>query len=281
MGQLTRLREREGARMQIIQLSDSHIFADPSAEFHGRQPLRLLEAAAGYLSRTLEPGDLIIHTGDLSQDGTVDSYAHAKRALAPVTQKLLFCNGNHDERGPATDAFAVPNRAVGDGIDYVYETPSGERVLVVDSWNPSHAPAPQGYVTQPQLAWLQDELAAAERAQARMLVFIHHPPFPIGSPWFDVNMPIANGRMLHEAIARFRATVLAVFFGHVHAPLALLRDGLAYYGAPATSWQYRWSPWDVGPHPALEFPPAVRLIRVERNHLTTDILAVPPSGEAE
>ena len=56
---------------------------------------------------TLDPApDLVVMTGDLTDLGRPEEYAHLRQLLAPLPQPILAVPGNHDARDSMRDAFA-------------------------------------------------------------------------------------------------------------------------------------------------------------------------------
>src|SRR5690625_7783460 len=69
--------------MRILHLSDTHLYADPSARHYDR--IDTTAALQGLLARfaALPPIDAIVHTGDASEDGTAGSYQLLHEILDP------------------------------------------------------------------------------------------------------------------------------------------------------------------------------------------------------
>jgi Icc protein len=75
-----------------------------------------------------------------------------------------------------------------------------------------------------------------------LIVAVHHNLLPTGIPWLDDFMRTTNGEAVHAALLPARHRLRGVFFGHVHQPLDMLRDGILYASAPSSWCQYHAYP---------------------------------------
>ena len=69
-----------------------------------------------------------------------------------------------------------------------------------------------GELGSEQLAWLDDRLAVDPARSA--VLFLHHPPIAVGSPWVD-RIGLLDAGALESVLAR-HPQVRAVITGHVH-----------------------------------------------------------------
>ncbi len=259
-------------RARIVQISDSHLGPDRDFTLYGFRPFDALERVVTALKSMLQPPDCIIHTGDMSQDRSRDSYALLNKIIADCPIPIYYLNGNHDSAELMHELLGVPVRSYPDkpvSVDYRLEI-GGQPLLMLDSRHPDHRD-PLGYLNRQQLAWLDSELAEIAVTGQRALVCIHHAPFPIGSPWFDANMILENGDELHPVLAARRLSVHAVIHGHLHRSMTIVRDGVVYAGSPSITWHYLWEPWRTAPATDPATPPMYTVIdcfadRVQLSH---------------
>src|SRR5690625_704529 len=100
--------------MRILHLSDTHLYADPSARHYDR--IDTTAALQGLLARfaALPPLDAIVHTGDASEDGTAGSYQLLHEILDPFAAAhgatLAVAMGNHDASATYAEAIAPGDR---------------------------------------------------------------------------------------------------------------------------------------------------------------------------
>ena len=135
--------------------------------------------------------DLILATGDVSQDGSLDSYTRFRRLGAPLAAPLRWFAGNHDEREPmqrATEGSDLLEQVVDVG---------NWRVVLLDSSIPGAVP---GYLEDDQLDLLRRAIDSA--GERFLLVSFHHHPVPIGSDWMDP-IGLRNPQALFDLLAPY------------------------------------------------------------------------------
>ena len=220
--------------LRFAQISDTHIshnadYNRPPAPHTPLEGTRALLAALRNLPFT---PDFILHSGDVAYDPHTEAYVTARELFNDLPAPILYLAGNHDD--PAllqrillgVDEPRLP-------FDYEREI-GGAQILCLDSGQLDGDDAPAGRLTEAQLAWLRKRTAAADTRP--LLVFIHHNPLPQpDSPWLE-SMRLQNGDAFHAALLPARERLRGVFFGHIHQPIHLLRDGILYTSA-VSSWQ--------------------------------------------
>jgi Icc protein len=245
--------------LTFIHITDTHLGPQRDFHLHGLNAARHLERLVTLINELREPPDFAVHTGDLANDRRAESYAIAQDILAALQVPVYLVNGNHDDRALLRATLDAPLHPSGDPaapLDYTFEV-KGERFLVIDGHSDA-VPDPLGQLSPEQLVWLRDE---AQRSSAPLTVFLHYPPFPIGSLWFDENMPLVNGEALHAVLCTVRDRLRGVFFGHAHHSYQIERDGITYTCAASGLMQYAWRPWDERPQVDLDSPPAYNVVR--------------------
>lgn len=194
----------------ILQLSDTHIVPEGalvSGRLDTSDALARLVARISGIRDQIGPIDALLVSGDLSDDGSAESYARFKALIAPLGLPTHVITGNHDARDPMRAAFAkdLPAngplnwaRRVGDihliGLDTLVEG-QGAGTLCPDT-----------------LAFLQDALSHA--GETPVLLALHHPPFVCGIDFMD-KIGLTNRQDLRDVLTRF-AGPLRVVCGHVH-----------------------------------------------------------------
>ncbi len=244
--------------MRLVQITDCHLEADPAARARTGFPLRQLEAVVAAVNR--ERPELVLVTGDISQDETVASYRLAERVLSRLDAPWFWLPGNHDQ--PARMAECRELRATLDLGRW--------RVLLLDT---RVSGQPHGELGEAALATLAERLAADDRPT---LLAMHHPPLPIGSAWLD-EIGLADGEAFWRIVAPHRQ-VRGVFFGHVHQAfhgVHALADGeVPVYGCPATADQFLPGSSSFAIDEASR--PGYRLIELGDGELATRVERVDP-----
>ncbi|MDV3296680.1 MAG: metallophosphoesterase, partial [Brachybacterium paraconglomeratum] len=166
--------------MRILQLTDTHLYGDPSARHYDR--IDTADALRGLLARLegLADIDAVVHTGDASEDGTAESYRLLHEILDPfaaaLDAPLAIVMGNHDVSAVYGEAVA-PGERTAPSQDRVVPLAGGARVVVLDSSVPG---AGYGHLDPEQLDWLRGVLA--EPAPGGTVLAIHHPPLVAATP---------------------------------------------------------------------------------------------------
>lgn len=214
--------ETPAAPMRLIQLTDCHLHADPAAASRTGIPHRQLERLVA-AAATQRP-DLVLVTGDVSEDRTAASYALAERCLSTLDCPWFWLPGNHDDPGLMADC-----RPFHESLDL-----GDRRLLLLDTQRPGRA---EGEIGAARLTALAERLAEDPRPT---LVAMHHPPLAVGSAWMDA-LGLVDAEAFWATLAA-HDQVEAVFCGHIHQ--AFVGRGPAeagevpVYGCPATSDQF-------------------------------------------
>lgn len=200
----------------LAHLSDTHVRhpSDPLVRGLVDPRPNLVQALAGISAHA--PAALVL-TGDLSDDGTPESYAELRGLVEPVATSLgatvIWGNGNHDDRAAfrsglldGAEAGPAPGTATGP-INQVHLL-GGLRILWLDTTVPG---ADHGEVAPESLEWLTARLA--EPAPAGTILGMHHAPLPV------VQDLAASWELLgqRELAAVLRGSdVRAILAGHFH-----------------------------------------------------------------
>lgn len=220
--------------LRFVQISDTHISHD-AAYNRPPAPHTPLEGTCALLAALRDlpfTPDFIMHCGDVAYDPHPDAYVKARELLTDLPAPIYYLAGNHD------DSALLQRILLGieePHLPYDYELEiSGVQILCLDSGRLDGDDAPAGRLTDAQLDWVFRRTSASDPRP--LLVFIHHNPLPQpDSPWLE-SMRLQNGAAFHAALLPSRERLRGVFFGHVHQPIHLLRDGILYTSAVA-SWQ--------------------------------------------
>ena len=203
-----------------------HLFASSDSKLLGLPTAQSLEAVLQKLKELRSQLDLILLTGDLSQDGTEESYRHLQELLAPLQLPTYWLTGNHDcfptmERS-LKFPFIHPQKAFQLG---------GWNFLLLNSAVPGKV---HGYLSSEILNWLEFQLQHGENKPT--LVGLHHPPFLVNSNWLDTST-LQNSEDLFAVLDR-HPQVKLVIFGHIHQNFQQQRQDVEYLGTPSTCVQF-------------------------------------------
>ncbi|WP_024950693.1 metallophosphoesterase family protein [Cobetia crustatorum] len=208
--------------MRLIQISDCHLRANPEARSRLGFPLHQLESVIAHAA-SLRP-DILLVTGDVSQDESPASYRLAAGAFDSVGCPWFWFAGNHDHPD-----FMQELRPFHSELDL-----GDWRLLCLDSRVPGQA---GGELGRDQLAELALSLELSLEQDPRpILLAMHHHPLPIGSTWMD-ELGLADRDVFWETLSAY-PQVKAVLCGHIHQAFASEQGNVAVYGVPSTSDQF-------------------------------------------
>ena len=154
--------------------------------------------------------EFLVHTGDLVSSGTEAQWQEFREIMAGFSLPFYPVAGNHDGLGGQLDGYLAYSGAPAAHYSFDREP---VHFTLADSHN--------GGISASELAWLRDDLSAAE--QPIKMVFLHHPPFdPDGT---DYVMAYGNEPFMDLMAEQ---EVDYVFAGHIHAYAQGERDGVLY-----------------------------------------------------
>jgi len=208
----------------LLQITDCHLGSQPNEQLLGLNTDESLDDVLKLL-HSREAPDLILCTGDISNDGGVRSYERFiefVREYFPDTP-LAWLPGNHDDPTNMDQVEDIPIEA--------HHQVAGWNLVFLDS----KIPMEEGGELQPsELLRLESELA--RNADMPSLVFLHHQVVEVGSAWVD-QYAVKNSEELFEIIDRFD-NVKAISWGHVHQEFNGMRNGVALLATPSTCVQF-------------------------------------------
>lgn len=209
----------------VVQLSDSHLFAAEDGRLLGLETDDSLQQVISGVLAEQSQIDLLLCTGDISQDGSIASYQRFADMVAALNAPMRWFAGNHDERLALQQVCAGSER-----LDPVYDV-GAWRVVLLDS---SVMDKVYGHLANDQLQILEQALESA--GERHVLIGLHHHPVPIHSRWMD-QIGLRNAAALRALISRY-SQVKAVIWGHVHQEFDLQLDGVRWLASPSTCVQF-------------------------------------------
>lgn len=209
----------------LVQLSDSHLFAEPDGSLLGMKTRESLDKVVELVLAEQAGIDCVIASGDISQDGSVESYEAFRRMSGRIGAPVRWFPGNHDEL-PQMEQVARQGELMNPIIDV------GQwRVTLLDSAVPGSVP---GFLELSQLELLEASLS--EAPERHHLVSLHHHPVDIGCEWMKP-IGLRNADALFAVIDKY-PQVRAVLWGHVHQEFDQMRDGVRLLSSPSTCIQF-------------------------------------------
>lgn len=226
----------------IFHLSDTHLLAG-EGKHYGVTDTRAALAAVLDRASSLVAVDLVACTGDLSEDGSVESYESLKRMVEPWAAArgaaVVYAVGNHDRRDAFREVFTGSSSADDTGPIYSETTVGDARVIVLDTSVPG---AGYGRLETEQLDWLYQRLAEPPPGAevddrdppAGTILALHHPPVRAETTLLQ-SLELQNPDDLIEVIRG--SDVRVVLAGHYHAALTETVAGIPVIVAPGVTNQ--------------------------------------------
>ncbi|MBD1389079.1 3',5'-cyclic-AMP phosphodiesterase [Neiella sp. HB171785] len=221
------LAESETGTLTILQITDTHLFGDPDKDLLGVNTRDSFLAVLASIKSDKQPFDLVVVTGDISQDDSPASYQAFAEEIAVFGKPVVWLPGNHD------DGLIMPDLLGAEPLS------CADRVLT-DHWqllmlNSQVRGFTFGELAQSQLEFVAQSLA--EHPDHFTLVFVHHNPVPMGCRWLDQHR-MKNGESLLSALTQ-ADNARGVVWGHVHQDWQQTRDHLHLIATPSTCIQFK------------------------------------------
>ncbi len=209
----------------LVQLSDSHLFTEADGKLLGMDTCASLQRVIEQVQQEQPRIDLILATGDLSQDGSQASYERFRQLTESLGAPVRWLAGNHDETPPMQEVCAGTSL-----LEPVFEL-GAWRVVMLDSSIPGAVP---GFLADSQLVLL--ERALREAPQCHHLICLHHHPVSIGCKWMEP-IGLRNRAALFAILDRY-PQARAVLWGHIHQEFDQMRGNLRLLASPSTCVQF-------------------------------------------
>lgn len=212
--------------LRVLQLTDPHLGCTAGETLIGLNTEESLLDVLTCLRDSQQTFDLIIATGDISNDGTIASY---QRFLDRVREyvpnvPLAWLPGNHDN--PKAMAH-FPREQV-----WIDDFCVGHWHFILLN---SRIPFEEGGELSPgEIARLERLLAL--RPERNTMVLLHHQPVPIGSAWIDQYV-VKNAPQFFALLDRY-PNVKALAWGHVHQAFESDQGALKLFATPSTCVQF-------------------------------------------
>lgn len=201
----------------VLQISDTHIAA------HGELVSGRLDTVAAFESLVerisqirseIGKVDAIIVSGDLSDDGTADSYKLFKNILGKLDIPTFVIPGNHDIRCGLRDAFSADGYLPKVGKLNWHVPLVDFHMIGLDTLVEGMA---GGELDISTLAFLSDKLKMLDGAP--ILLALHHPPFKSGILFMD-EIGLQGVQQLQKILKLYDGEV-RVICGHIHTMMVV------------------------------------------------------------
>ncbi len=219
------MNEASAVPLHVVQITDTHLYARPGGRLLGLDTDESLRQVVRKVAAGPRP-DLVVATGDLAHDGSAAAYARLRQHLGRLDAPVYCLPGNHDDADRLARACDQPPFHCTSGLRV-----AGWQLLFLDSTVPG---SEGGHLRESALAALERSLSA--HPDTPTLIWLHHQPLPVGSPWLDT-MAVDNGEQLFTVIDR-HPQVRALIWGHVHQVFEQRHSDVRLLATPSTCIQF-------------------------------------------
>ena len=214
--------------IRLLQISDCHLVSDPGADFFGRNPMKTLAQVTGYIEKHEAAVNAILTTGDISHDGSHESYAILAEHFSRLNAPVYSLAGNHDVLPNFHEALNTGLLSTaGHFIVHNWLVIMLDSVIVGDE-------SGRGRVSDTELQRLEELLAI--HPDKHTLLAVHHQPVAVTSEWMDT-MKIINSETLFEKLAA-HPQVRGILCGHIHHDFHVQVNNINVMSCPSTCHQF-------------------------------------------
>lgn len=223
----TKQRTKAPDRINIIQITDTHILDDGAPSFNDFDTSASLMRVVNEIMESESDADLILLTGDLVHEPTKTAYQKLADHLSVLTTPILSLPGNHDAPELMKYVMGANGHDTGNLIKF-------------DDWliillNTCVIGEHSGELSAAELEFLQTSLE--ENQGAYCLIALHHPPVLINSSWMDA-MTLVNAKDFFNIVEEHKQ-VRGIIWGHIHQEFEEETANVKLLGTPSTCLQFK------------------------------------------
>lgn len=253
------------ASVRIVQVTDPHLFADPSAQLLGVNTAQSLKSVLDTIKAVGYPADFMLATGDISQDYSGESYHNFVRAISPLELPCHYLPGNHDD--PRIMRLNMQGPKI-----------FGQRRILASNWqvimlDSTVRGKPGGHMHESEIEIIKS--AVADKPNHHTLLAMHHNPILVECQWLDQHC-MDNGADFIEQVSQI-PQVKGLLWGHVHQKLDRVHQGphggVHLMATPSTCIQFK----PLSSYFALDaLQPGYRLLELKADGtILTNVYRVP------
>ena len=236
--------------VNLVQITDCHIFDSADKKLMGLNTRRSFEAVKAAVAGSGKRHDLLLATGDLSQDGSAASYRYLAQQFDDLGIPSFWLPGNHDEPD------LMPMHFTGHYVHAAKRVLAGAwQIVLLDS---TIAGEVHGRVSDAQLTFM--DTALRQYPDRHALVCLHHQALETGSEWIDLK-GLRDATRLRSRIAQ-HDNIRAVIWGHVHQESHQSVAGVEWMSTPSSCVQFKPGSREFATE---DEPPGYRQIRLQAN----------------
>lgn len=214
---------------RILQITDSHLLKNEKDKFLGLEVSASFKAIITEVKKDLETNktELVIFSGDVSQDRSIESYQYAAKELATLPCQIAWVPGNHDSMALGEQTLKTcPNFL----SDKLFNFNDWQIILL----NTHYAGHVSGLLSENELAFLEKNLQS--KSPKNKMIMLHHHVMVFGNHWLDKTITKNYDEFL-SLIKRY-SNIKLVVCGHTHQDVTIEKNGVCFISTPSTSVQF-------------------------------------------
>ncbi len=212
--------------ISFIQISDCHI--DDEILVMGVDSQSNLQQVLTHIKE--KSFNALLISGDLTHNGTPNSYKKLQKSLANIKSDIHVMPGNHDNKDNLSTIFNTELQNTFQLDDW--------QIITLDSVQINKV---SGFLSEDQLHFLEITINSSKAKY--IIVALHHPIVSMGSDWDD-ELSLENSEDLFEIIERY-SKVKAILWGHAHQSETFEHKGVSLFSCPSTALQFN-GPDNIG-----------------------------------
>ena len=214
--------------VKVIQISDTHLFSNDEQDIFGvKSNFKFKEVMDKVIAEDSNDTDMILLTGDISQDETTESYQKIADHLSRLNIPVYWIPGNHDN---LIQIEAVFQNAKNFNHKVSLSLPDWQLIFL----NTKIEGRDNGQLSQSELVMLSYELAASP-SHKKIAIVMHHHPAPVGTPLIDYYI-LKNANEFWDLVVGTK--VKLIICGHVHGDYRFKHNNIMIESSPATCLQW-------------------------------------------
>jgi Icc protein len=235
-------------KIKLVHITDMHLSKSKEALYKELNPFdSYIEVLSNIKQSNWKPDALIV-TGDISNDGSIESYKNAFNEFISLKIPILCIPGNHDCKKNLITCLSQNTTCT---------------LQIISNWvfiglDTSLKTNPSGFLNSNELSKLKTRIQ--EHYKKNIIICLHHQPVLLNSKWID-EIGLKNKKEFFEVIKKYK-NIKGIFFGHIHQEFNSNLNNIGIYGTPSTCRQFKPGKkkfeLDV-------LPPAYRRIELSRN----------------
>ena len=249
--------------IDVVQITDTHLYGRPAGTLLSMNTQETLDHVIELVTQKESNIDLILATGDIAQDATVEAYNYFTEVIGKIDAPYRWIPGNHD------NAKLMTSLTKG--------TDASDKLVHIKNWyivllDTSIAGQVHGMLSESELEFLEKSLKNMQQDKQvdHCLVTLHHNPIPGSAEWMK-DIGLHNGLEFFEIVKQFDK-VKCVLYGHIHQALDFMHAGIRCLCSPSTCIQFKP---DVINFALDEINPGYRTIRLfEDGTIESDVIRV-------